>query len=421
MATSATAKTDMSERLNKNPFEIYVNEYGSDDAKQLLERAKAMVPDLRSRIKEVDELRRLPQKTVDELHANGIFKMLDPRRYGGAQLSFREYMAIGSELGRGCGSTAWVVSLINMTKYLVAVSTKEKNHEELFGTDKNINICGVFEPRKCVIKKVEGGYFIEEGLWGFCSGSLHSDFFALAIPIVNEKGETIDSGTCLLPRSDVNIIDDWYTIAMRGTGSNSVTVKNVFVPEYRAYSTAKPIVGEFACDNLKGETLYNSAFLPVISLLLTAPALGMLRGALEYIMERLPKRRIQFTKYDRQLDSALTQKQLADAIMRIDTAHMHVFRAAEDIDLWAESGEYMSYEARARVRTDCSYAMTVAKEATDLIIMLGGASALAESNLLQRIYRDMMAHVLHGFMNPPLIHEMYGAIFSGQEPNTTLI
>lgn len=402
-------------------FQGFVEQNGSDNARMLLHHARSMVPKLRERVLNIDELRRIPQETIDELHALGLFKLLVPTRYGGYQLSFCEYIDIVAELGRGCGSTAWVVSLINVTKWLTSVGFTEQVHQEVFGQDGNANICGVFEPRKCNLKRVEGGYRIEEGLWGFCSGSWHSDYFFLGIPLLNDTGEVQGMGAALIPKKDLTIHDDWHVMSMRGTGSNSVSVKDVFVPDYRVTSISDDIEGRYPSVHLRDQALYRSAFIPVAAYVLTGPGLGLIRSAYEHCMERLPNRRIQYTWYTKQAEAAVTHLQLAEAVMKIDTAHMHLYRAGQDIDRWAESGKYMDFNTRARVRADCSYATRVSMEAVEILFSASGGSAIAESNALQRIMRDMKSPNLHGLLVPTTGLEMFGRVLAKQQPNTPLI
>lgn len=95
------------------------------------------------------------------------------------------------------------------------------------------------------MKKVEGGYIIEEGYWPFCSGSLHATWGYFGMPLVDENGDVVDQGLITLPMSQVEIADDWNVMGLRGTGSNSIHMKDVFVPGHRVVSFTDAIVGKF--------------------------------------------------------------------------------------------------------------------------------------------------------------------------------
>ena len=388
---------------------------------ELLAKAEAMIPNLRERMNEVDSLRSIPQSTINELTEAGLFKLLTPKKYGGYQLNFRQYLDVVSQIGKGCGSTAWVMALINVAKWIVSVSFTEEVHDVVFKDNAIANVCGVFEPRKCDVEKVEGGYLIKEGMWGFASASNHSDYFFLGFPQVNENGEVEGLGAALIPRKDVNVLDDWNTISMRGTGSNSVTVRNLFVPENWTTSISKSIFGEYPAIHLQDQALYKSAFIPVAALVLLAPGIGLSAAAKEIYLEKLPSRKIQYTFHNKQAEAAVTHLQIAEAVMKMETASLLAYRVADEIDKWAASGEYMNFNSRVQARVDCSYANRLNCEAVDLIFSLAGGSAISESNLLSKIMKDSKTPPQHGLITPTTGLELFGRILAEQEPNTLLI
>lgn len=393
----------------------------STSYEELLGNAEAMIQNLRERANEVESLRSIPQSTITELTEAGLFKLLTPKKYGGYQLNFRQYLDIVSQIGKGCGSSAWVVALNNVAKWVVSVSFTEEVHDLVFKDDAIANFCGVFEPRKCDVEKVEGGYLIKEGMWGFASGSNHADYFFLGFPHVNESGEVEGLGAALIPRKDVTVLDDWNTISMRGTGSNSVTVKNIFVPEKWTTSISKAVLGEYPSTHLQDQPLYRSAFIPVAAVVLLAPGIGLSAAAKEIYLKNLPNRRIQYTFHNKQAEAGVTHLQLAEAVMKMETASLFAYRAADEIDKWAASGEYMDFNSRIQARVDCSYANRLNCEAVDLIFSLAGGSAISEYNLLSKIMKDSKTPPQHGLITPTTGLELFGRILADQSPNTFLI
>ena len=83
---------------------------GPPEFPELLQRAEALVPVLRERAGKAEELRRLPDETIEDLHRSGLFRILQPRRVGGSELPFRSIVELVAVIGRGCGSTAWVLA-----------------------------------------------------------------------------------------------------------------------------------------------------------------------------------------------------------------------------------------------------------------------------------------------------------------------
>ena len=394
------------------------NQTSHDD---LVARARQLVPHLRQRVKEMDQLGYLPEETVQELQDAGLFQLTIPRIYGGYQVNMRTYMDVVAEIGRGDTSTAWIVSLISGANWMAAAVFPEETQQEVFGTQGGARVTGVLAPRQCSVQRVEGGYLIEEGKWGFNSGSYHSNWVGLGIPLLNERGEVVDQGFALLPSEDVERLNDWNVIGMQGTGSTSVAVHNKFVPDRRITSMHQSTEGNYLSTNLRDEVAYRYAFVPFLAIVLIYPILGAARAMLELLLERLPSRGIQYTWYTKQTEATVTHLQVAEATAKIDAAQLFLERASDDIDSWARRGEYMAYMSRARVRMDSGYAARLLYEAADIIIEASGGSFAAASNPLNHFWRDIRTGSLHAFSNPTTNIELYGRLLCGQPANTPLV
>ncbi len=387
----------------------------------LVERARQLVPHLRQRMQEMDQLGYLPEATVQELQDAGLFQLTTPRIYGGHQVDMRTYMDVVAEIGRGDTSTAWIVSLISGANWMAAAVFPEETQQEVFGTQGGARVTGVLAPRQCSVQRVEGGYLIEEGKWGFNSGSYHSNWVGLGIPLLNERGEVVDQGFALLPSEDVERLNDWNVIGMQGTGSTSVAVQNKFVPDRRITSMHQSTEGNYLSKNLRDEVEYRYAFVPFLAIVLIYPILGAARAMLELLLERLPSRGIQYTWYTKQAEATVTHLQVAEATAKIDAAQLFLERASDDIDSWARRGEYMAYMSRARVRMDSGYAARLLYEAADIVIEASGGSFAAASNPLNHFWRDIRTGSLHAFSNPTTNIELYGRLLCGQPANTPLV
>lgn len=373
---------------------------------------------LRKNTVETENRRRVHEDNVRALEAAGLFRLSSPKRFGGEEANLRTTLDVTSEVARACGSTGWVSALINVCSWLVSLYPEE-TQQEVFGSSADTRIAGVIAP-KASTERVDGGYVIT-GSWPWASGSLHASWVLVGFPIVDESGKPVDQGLALLPRSDINIKDTWYSIGMRGTGSNTIVAEKAFVPTRRVISLSQAIDGKYPTPFGEAETLYRSAFCPVLATVLVGPVLGLARAALDVFKERLPGKGIQYTWYEKQSEAAVTHLQIAEASMKIDTAHLHAYRAADDIDTAAAACIYPDHAARARIRMDCGYAVNVAKEAVNLLFSGTGGSAAAEFNHLQRVWRDVNTASLHGILAYTTNLELYGRSLLSLEPNTPLI
>src|SRR6266571_3492705 len=387
----------------------------------LVERARQLVPHWRQRVKEMDQLGYLPEATIKDLQDAELFQLTTPRIYGGHQVDVRTYMDVIAEIGRGDTSTAWALTIINGANWMAATIFPEETQLEVFGTEGGARATGVLAPRQCTVKRVDGGYLIEDGKWGFNSGSYHSNWVGLGMPLLNERGEVVDQGFALLPSEDVERLNDWNVIGMQGTGSTSVAVKNKFVPDRRITSMSESTHGHYAAKNMQDEVEYRYAFVPLLMIVLDFPILGAARAMLDMLLERLPSRGIQYTWYTKQAEATVTHLQVAEATAKIDAAQLFLERASDDIDSWAQRGEYMEYMSRARVRMDSGYAARLLYEAADIIIEASGGSFAAAHNPLNHFWRDIRTGSLHAFSNPTTNIELYGRLLCAQPANTPLV
>jgi alkylation response protein AidB-like acyl-CoA dehydrogenase len=381
----------------------------------LVGRARSLFPQLRERAASVEEARRIPESTIAELQSAGLFKLFVPRRFGGHQTSTRTFLDVTAEVARGCGSTGWVTALINICGWLGALYP-EQAQQEIWGADPDARIAGVLTPSATATPADDG--VILNGRWTFASGCLHSNWAVLGHPIVDANGTIIDQGLALVPMRDLRVEDTWFTAGMRGTGSNTLAGTDVFVPKHRILSVPRAIEGEYATP-FRDEQLYRAAFIPLLSIILIGPQLGMARAALETVLEQVPKRGIAYTMYTKQADAPTTHLQLALAAEKIDTACLHAYRAAADIDEAAARGVYLDRLTRARVRMDTGYVARQCREAIEILLSVNGAGSFAEANPLQRMWRDTETASRHAVIGPEISQELYGRELLGLDTNIT--
>jgi alkylation response protein AidB-like acyl-CoA dehydrogenase len=143
------------------------------------------------------------------------------------------------------------------------------------------------------------------------------------------------------------------------------------------------------------------------------------RKALELVTAKAAKKPISYTFYTAQADSVAFQLQIAQAALMIDTAHLHAYRAADDIDRAAERGAYPDVLARSRVRADTGWALEHITKAIDLLLFAHGAGSFAQVNPLQRIWRDSAVAARHAVTLPAVNYEVYGKALLGREDQIT--
>jgi alkylation response protein AidB-like acyl-CoA dehydrogenase len=216
--------------------------------------------------------------------------------------------------------------------------------------------------------------------------------------------------------SEIEIEDTWFVAGMCGTGSNTLVAKDLFIPDHRILSVRHALNGDYPHRRHSGERSDRWAFSPMFPLSLMGPVVGIARNLLEAVMEGTHKRPITFTTYARQADAAVVQYQMAEAAFKIDGAWLHTMRAANDVDEAAATGRQLDYVTRARIRGECGYAAKLVREAVDALVAVGGASSFADTNPIQRMWRDASVATRHGALASADL-EIYGRALLGIEGN----
>jgi 3-hydroxy-9,10-secoandrosta-1,3,5(10)-triene-9,17-dione monooxygenase len=387
---------------------------GADRA-LLLERAASIRPLLERNAEQTDRLRRLADENVQALKESGLCRLMVPRRFGGYQTTIRTYMEAMAEVGRGCGSTAWVASLINVCAWLAGLFP-ERAQQDVWGADADAWIAGSLAPNGEAVA-VDGGWRVT-GKWPWASGCMHARWVACGIHMNNERGEMANLGLSLIPVDAVTLEDTWFMVGMKGTGSNTILAKDVFVPEHRFLPYPPAFAGQYRTE-FHDEVVYRVALVPVTVLILAGSQLGVARAALDYVISKAATRGITHTTFRTQAESAGFQMLVAEAAMKLDTAYLHAYRAADDLDGFADEGQHPDLIARARVRADTALVAKYCREAVELLVQAHGTSSLADHNPLQRLWRDVHVASHHAITEWQVNLEVYGKALLGVEPNIT--
>lgn len=358
---------------------------------------------LRGRAASTDSARRMTEDVFAELDGRGLFQLLTPRKYGGAELGLPAYMDILTEIGRGDMSSAWVVNIINVSNWGAAVMLPQAVADRVFATPGGARIAGVFEPRKLSSRIEAGEVVIEDGIWGFNSGVHVSNWDMLGVP-------DADGGLnlALLPTEEVEILDDWDVTGMRGSGSNSVRVRGRRIAPEMMAPFGKARAEGYVSPNLRDASLYRVSYAGIGSIILTLPTIGAGLAAIDLFVEKAQGRGIAYTSYSRQADSAVIQAKLAMASAKVDAARTIARATLQLLQDRAEGDLPLTPLESARIRRDAGFICTLVSEAVDLLAGASGGSLIAASNTLNRIWRDVRGGTLHGAITADTTMESYG-------------
>ena len=388
------------------------------DAVSAIAAARTLAPTLRDRAAETDALRRLPEENVADMRAAGLFRVIQPARCGGWQMDFHAHLDVVEEISAGCGASGWCLGVLQIHSWVAGLLSQQAQ-DDIYGADQDTLIVAVLNARGEAVRGGNG--YRVSGFWPFGSGSEHSQWAILGARVLDEDGEVADEGCFLIPTSEIEIKDDWRVVGLRGTGSCSLVVKNVDVPAHRFISFIDGRAGKTPGGHLHDGTLYKAPLAPSLAIALCGPAVGIAEGAINDFIGYVPGRTNPQLRGAAQIDSPLTHQTVAEAKAQVDAARMLLHRAADDIHEAAENGGEMPVEIRARIRMDSAYAVRLCMKAGEAMFLASGGSGLAESNPVQRAWRDLHAINQHALLQLPTNAEIYGRTILGLDPGSDIL
>ncbi len=386
--------------------------------------ARELVPALRQRSAATERAGRLPDVTLDDLHSRNLLTMLKPQRFGGQQVRFSTTLNVLMDLARGDASVAWVASVMNANNFVLSSSYAPETIAEVYENPR-ATITSVINARKFKARRVDGGVYVEEGLWGFNSGVYHSQWDSLFAPLTHPETGAPDIRTILVPTAQLEMLNDWDVMGLRATGSTTVRLRDTFVPDRRisraVFTAHASSEAQASNEDAKNDPLYRISPAMVGALSLLAVVLGAADGALDVFMEQLPGRRILYTRYDEQGHAAATHLQIAEASAKVDAAKALIHQDIEAIEAASEDGRELTLIERGRIRRDAAYAATLASEAVNILASASGGSFIATSNPMNRVWRDVHAGAQHAALTQATVFEAYGRICCGLNPENPTI
>jgi 3-hydroxy-9,10-secoandrosta-1,3,5(10)-triene-9,17-dione monooxygenase len=370
---------------------------------ELLEAVRDLLPTLRERAQETEDLRRVPDASMKSLKEAGWFNMLQPKRWGGLEASPIDFYRGARLVASACASTGWLTSVVGVHPWQLALFA-DQAQQDVWGEDNATLISSSYAPMGRA-KAVDGGFQMS-GHWSFSSGCDHAQWVMLGGLVMGEDGTPTDFRTFLLPRADYEIVDVWDTVGLRGTGSNDIIVKDVFVPEHRTLSFNDTGRCYGPGQELNTAPLYKLPFASVFSCGITVPILGMADGAykayVDYTRERI------HISGNKAAEDGFNQLRIAEAAGMVDAATLQIERNLSEELALAEAGEKIPISLRLRVRRDQVRSTLAAISAIDKLFVSSGGRALKTGTPLQRFWRDAHSGRVHAINDPEKAQVLFG-------------
>jgi len=384
------------------------------DVADLLARARTIAEVARERAQQTETERRVGDDMIERMRQADLFRVMQPRLYGGFEYGFDVFAQIVAAIASGCGSTGWVYALLASHQWLIACFSKAAQDE--VWQDCNALAAGTYAPVARAVP-ADGGYRIS-GVGSFCSGCDNAQWQLLGGIIPRADGAALP-GFFLLRSADCTIDDNWHTMGLAGTGSKSIVVHDAFVPFHRTLAFAELLDATAPGMRSNPNPLYRQSFLAVLPIAIVSPVLGIAEGALADFLAMASVRTTRGAVAGgnhRMGELTTVQLRLAEASACIDAARLMMFRDLAVAFETAARGDALGMDVRLRNRRDQAFCVRLLVAAIDALFLAAGGQGLFLEQPLQRAWRDAHAAASHISLNWDSTGSMYGQFMLGLEP-----
>jgi alkylation response protein AidB-like acyl-CoA dehydrogenase len=412
--TVMSQETARTSELVHQPF--HLSEHRPAPA-ALKEAIRELLPAFRKRAASTEKLRQVPAENLSALRDAGLYKIVQPRKFGGYEYDFDVLVDLVTDVSRACASTGWVCGLYAAHQWLVA-SFPAEAQRDLWNEDPDAAVCGSYAPAGKALA-VEGGYTVT-GRWAFasgCDGAQWAVCAALLPPRVD--GHAAAPAFLLVPATDYSIDDTWHVAGLAGTGSKTLVLTDVFVPEHRVLTFKETTSGQTPGSRYHHNPGFAIPMLCNIPSCLAATAVGAAAGALDDYLQATSQRITRGAvagSNSRMADFPTIQLRVAEAAACCDAARELLLRDLRARAQAARDGAQITVDDRILSRRGQAFAVSLALRAVEALNASTGGHGLALSNPVQRAWRDANAVGRHISLNWDAVGTMYGQLVLGLEP-----
>jgi alkylation response protein AidB-like acyl-CoA dehydrogenase len=369
-----------------------------------IERARALKPLLEAAAPRIEQAKDLPPDVRDAMHEAALFRMTVPRSVGGAELDLATYAQTVAAIAEGDASAAWCVAQTAGSS-MAAAYLELRVAKEVFGDPGAVFTFGFTSGQPpCRAVATKGGWIVN-GAWTFASGNRLCQWLGGHCQLCDENGTPLKhvdgrlmERTMLFPRSAAMVREDlWEVMGLCGTGSDSYSVTDLFVPtEYSVVPRAIPrdqqlpegVHVEPDPERRERGTLYRFSSQAVFQTGLSSVAIGIARAVIDSFIE-LAKKKHPSSAMQSLRDDTWIQVRIAQADAKVSAASAWLVKLLEEAWEECENEGELSFPTRIKLRAACTHQINEAREAADMVFLEAGATAIFKSNAFERRLRDI--------------------------------
>lgn len=364
---------------------------------------RAILPRLAATTDDSDRLRRLSDDAADALRQSGLARLITPRQFGGFEMSPSAHIWACAEIGNVCSAASWVLMVCVAHDYIIGRFPEECQREVYEGDADNL-VAGSLAPMGSM-ERTDGGWRLT-GRWQFGSGSDHSPWFIVGTKIADAGPDDHLIHHVMVPRQDVEFVDTWNTLGMRGTGSKDIVVKNVFVPEHRTMPTYPTFLG--LSPHAKAP-VYRLSVYSGLPAMLSGSVLGMAEAGLRAFVDATSTRTNPYGVA--KAKNAIMQRRVAESTAEVVSARRLLEDMCDRFDRFmAEDKPPMSPQDRIQMRFDAAYVVELSRRAIERLYAAAGGQAIYEGHPVYRAFRDINTACHHAVVDFDVISGLMGQL-----------
>ena len=351
----------------------------------LIERARALAPLIASEADAIERTRRLTPPVVSALIENGLYRALLPQSVGGAEAPPEIFMQMLEEIAKADASTAWCLGQCNVCAMTAAYLDADAARE-IFGAPDGILAWGAIAH---AMQVVPGGYRIT-ARWDFASGSRQASWLGAHVQIVEADGTrrlkpngAPEIRTIVFPMADAIMYDVWDVIGLSGTGTDSYSVDNLFIPEN--FTALRDDTSALREQGL----LYRIPTYSMFGLGFAAVAVGVARAMLDAATD-LSRGKASVGQKAMRENNAV-QGLIGRTEGNLRAARAYIYATADEVWGDVKRSGILTEEHRLALRLASTWTIHQATSVVDAAYHMAGATAVFKSNKFERRFRDMHA------------------------------
>ena len=383
----------------------------------LLEDLKAILPAIAANAAQAEKDRKAPDENIALLKGIGMHRAFQPKHYGGMEISLPQFADCVVALAGACASTAWAFSLLCTHSHQLAMFSKQLQ-DEIWGDNPDATASSSIAPFGKV-EETEGGV-IFNGEMGWSSGSDHAEWAIVGCRRLDAEG---NQNYCfaVLPRSDYEIRDDWFAAGMKGSGTKTLIIKDVFVPNHRIQKAKDMMEGKSAGFGLYPDSkIFYTPYRPYFASGFAAIGLGIAERMLEAYREKTKNRVRAYTGVNVGTATPALMR-LAESTHQVAAARAFLEKTWQEHAEHGERHQYPSRETLAFWRTNQAYAVKMCIQAVDRLFEAAGGTSWFESSEMQRLFRDSHMTGAHAYTDYDVCAQILGRELMGLEPDPSMV